>query len=120
LKEHLFPSFNILKDCIEMAGLMISNIKIKEGILEDEKYKYLFSVEEVNKQVLTGTAFRNAYKKTGIDIALGTYVYEAKVNHTHEGSIGNLCNEEIKKQMGKTVKSFPFEQVNAAIKKLLS
>jgi len=98
---------------------MLSNIKVKEGILEDEKYKYLFSVEEVNKQVLAGTPFRDAYKKTGIDISLGIYVYETTVNHVHEGSIGNLCNDEIKKQMEKIVKSFPFEMVNNALSNLL-
>jgi argininosuccinate lyase len=119
LKEHLFPAFNTLKDCIEITGLMLSNIKVKEGILEDEKYKYLFSVEEVNKQVLAGTPFRDAYKKTGIDISLGIYVYETTVNHVHEGSIGNLCNDEIKKQMEKIVKSFPFEMVNNALSNLL-
>jgi argininosuccinate lyase len=119
LKEHLFPSFQLLKDCIEMAGLMLSNISIKEGILEDEKYKYLFSVEEVNKQVLQGTPFRDAYKKMAIDIGLGTFVYDTQLNHTHEGSIGNLCNEEIKKQMEKIIDSFPFKSVHAAISNLL-
>ena len=120
LKEHLFPFFQVLKDCIEMADLMLSNISVKEGILEDPKYKYLFSVEEVNKQVLGGTAFRDAYKKTGIDIGIDTFVYDAKVNHTHEGSIGNLCNDEIKKQMQKVIDSFPFKSVQSAIDKLLS
>ncbi len=119
LKEHLFPAFKILKDCIEMVGLMISNIEIKKGILEDEKYKYLFSVEEVNKQVLQGTPFRDAYKKTGIDIELGNFTYNTNLNHTHEGSIGNLCNDEIKKQMQRIFDSFPFESVNTAISKLL-
>jgi argininosuccinate lyase len=119
LKEHLFPSFQLLKDCIEMAGLMLSNISVKEGILEDEKYKYLFSVEEVNKQVLEGTPFRDAYKKTGIDIGLGSFVHDTKLNHTHEGSMGNLCNEEIKKQMEKLIDSFPFKSVQSAINKLL-
>jgi len=120
LKEHLFPSFQLLKDCIEMAGLMLSNISVKEGILEDPKYKYLFSVEEVNKQVLQGTPFREAYKKTGIDIGIGTFVYDIQLNHTHEGSMGNLCNEEIKKQMEKISDSFPFKSVQSAIDKLLS
>jgi argininosuccinate lyase len=120
LKEHLFPSFQVLRDCIEMAGLMLSNISVKEGILEDEKYKYIFSVEEVNKQVLGGTAFRDAYKKTGIDIGIGTFVYDTKLNHTHEGSMGNLCNNEIKKQMQKVIDSFPFKSVQSAINKLLS
>ncbi|TAL43922.1 MAG: argininosuccinate lyase [Chitinophagaceae bacterium] len=119
LKEHLFPAFRTLKDCIEMAGLMLSNIEIKEGILEDEKYKYLFSVEEVNKLVNAGTPFRDAYKKVGIDIELGNFSYGPKVQHTHQGSIGNLCNEEIKKQMQKVVSSFPFASVNTAIEKLL-
>jgi len=119
LKEHLFPAFRTLKDCIEMAGLMLSNIEIKEGILEDEKYKYLFSVEEVNKLVNAGMPFRDAYKKVGIDIELGNFSYGPKVQHTHEGSIGNLCNEEIKKQMQKVVSSFPFASVNTAIEKLL-
>jgi argininosuccinate lyase len=119
LKEHLFPSFQLLKDCIEMAGLMLSNISVKEGILEDPKYKYLFSVEEVNKQVLQGTPFRDAYKKTGIDIGIGTFVYDIQLNHTHEGSMGNLCNEEIKKQMEKIIGSFPFESVQSAIRKLI-
>lgn len=119
LKEHLFTSFQILKDCILMLELMFSNVQIKEGILEDEKYKYLFSVEEVNKQVLQGTPFRDAYKKTGIDIELGNYVYDAKVNHTHEGSIGNLCNDKIKGLMQKVVESFPFKAVHEAIDKLL-
>jgi argininosuccinate lyase len=119
LKEHLFPAFRALKDCIEMAGLMLSNIVAKEEILEDEKYKYLFSVEEVNKQVLEGTPFRDAYRKTGMDIELGNFAYGTHLNHTHEGSIGNLCNEEIKKQMQKVVDSFPFEPVNAALTNLL-
>src|SRR4030095_12011521 len=93
LKEHLFPAFETLRSCIDMAGLMLSNMQVKEGILEDPKYKYLFSVEEVNKQVLEGTPFRDAYKKTGIDIGIGTFAYDTKINHTHEGSIGNLCND---------------------------
>ncbi|MES1217437.1 MAG: argininosuccinate lyase [Bacteroidota bacterium] len=119
LKEHLFPAFKTLKDCIEMAGLMIANIEVKERILEDEKYKYLFSVEEVNKDVLKGTPFREAYKKIGIDIELGNFTYDTQINHTHEGSIGNLCNEEIKKQMQKVIDSFPFKSVRIAVENLL-
>jgi argininosuccinate lyase len=119
LKEHLFPAFKTLKDCIEMAGLMLSSIQIKKDILSDEKYKYLFSVEEVNKLVNTGMPFRDAYKKVGLDIEAGKFTYDTSVNHTHEGSIGNLCTEEIKKQMGKVVNSFSFDAVNSAIKKIL-
>jgi len=119
LKEHLFPAFKTLKDCIEMAGLMLSNIEIKKDILADEKYKYLFSVEEVNKLVNAGMPFRDAYKKVGLDIEAGNFKYDVSIHHTHEGSIGNLCNGEIKKQMQKIVNSFPFESVAVAIKNLL-
>jgi argininosuccinate lyase len=119
LKEHLFPAFKTLKDCIEMASLMLSGIEVKKDILEDEKYKFLFSVEEVNKLVLQGTPFRDAYKKIGLDIEAGNFSYNTSVNHTHEGSIGNLCTEEIKKQMKKVVDSFPFAHVSIAIQKLI-
>ena len=120
LKEHLFPAFKTLKDCIEMAGLMLSNIEVKKDILKDEKYKYLFSVEEVNKLVNSGMPFRDAYKKIGLDIEAGNFTYDTHIQHTHEGSIGNLCTEEIKKQMQKVVDSFPFKSVNNAITKLLT
>src|SRR5688572_17982274 len=119
LKEHLFPAFKTLGDCIEMAGLMLSHVGIKKDILSDEKYKYLFSVEEVNKLVNAGMPFRDAYKKVGTDIEAGNFKYDVSVLHTHEGSIGNLCTEEIKKQMQKIISSFPFASVNTAIKNLL-
>ena len=119
LKEHLFPAFKTLTDCIEMAGLMLSNIDIKKDILADEKYKYLFSVEEVNKLVNNGVPFRDAYKKVGLDIEAGNFKYSTSIQHTHEGSIGNLCTAEIKKQMEKLINSFPFENVKTAINKLI-
>jgi argininosuccinate lyase len=120
LKENLFPSFTTLKHCLEMAGLMLSRIEIKKDILADEKYKYLFSVEEVNKLVVEGMPFRDAYKKVGIDIENGKFNYTTIVNHTHEGSIGNLQTEQVKKQMEKIVSSFPFASVKTAITKLIS
>jgi argininosuccinate lyase len=119
LKEHLFPAFKVLIDCIEMAGLMLSNIEIKKDILADEKYKYLFSVEEVNKLVNAGMPFRDAYKKVGLDIEAGNFKYDISVHHTHEGSIGNLCNGEIKKQMQSVTESFPFKKVESALQNLL-
>lgn len=115
LKEHLFPAFKTLKDCIEMTGLMLSNIEIKKDILADEKYKYIFSVEEVNKLVNAGMPFRDAYKKVGLDIEAGNFKYDTSVQHTHEGSIGNLCTEEIKKQMQTLLESFPFKKVEKAL-----
>jgi argininosuccinate lyase len=119
LKEHLFPAFKTLRDCIEKAGLLLSNIEIKKDILADEKYKYLFSVEEVNKLVNTGMPFRDAYKKVGLDIEAGNFKYDTSVHHTHEGSIGNLCTKEIKKQMQTITESFPFTKIEKAASALL-
>ncbi len=119
LKEHLFPAFKTLKACIDMAGLMLGNIGINKDILADEKYKYLFSVEEVNKLVNAGMPFRDAYKKIGLDIEAGQFKYDTSIHHTHEGSIGNLCTEEIKKQMQKVIDTFPFASVQSAISELL-
>ena len=118
LKEHLFPAFNTLKDCLEMAGLMLSSIEINKDILQDEKYKYLFSVEEVNKLVNQGMPFRDAYKKVGRDIEAGQFSYSTDLQHTHEGSIGNLCTAEIKARMDSVLTSFPFQQVQQAINEL--
>ncbi len=120
LKEHLFPAFNTLKDCIQMAGLMLSNIEVKENILSDEKYKYLFSVEEVNKLVNSGMPFRDAYKKVGLDIEARNFKYDSTINHTHEGSIGNLCTEEIKKNMNNVLLSFRFHEIQKAINRLIN
>jgi argininosuccinate lyase len=120
LKEHLFPSFAILKNCIEMAGLMLSNMEVRKDILQEERYKYLFSVEEVNKLVLQGLPFRDAYKKVGLDIEENQFSYTTAVNHTHEGSIGNLCTGEIRQMMQKAVEGFNFRHTERAIEQLLS
>lgn len=120
LKEHLFPAFEALRSCIDMAGLMLSNIEVRKDILADEKYKYLFSVEEVNKLVLQGMPFRDAYKKVGLDIEANQFGYSTELHHTHEGSIGNLCNEQIAANMKKVAESFQFENYHEAIEKLLS
>ena len=119
LKENLFPAFGILHDCINMASLMLSNIKVKENILADEKYKYLFSVEEVNKLVLQGVPFRDAYKKIGMDIEQDNFIYNTSVKHTHEGSINNLQNAEIADMMKETIAQFNFEKAKKALNNLL-
>jgi argininosuccinate lyase len=119
LKEKLFPAIQTLKDCLSMTHLMISALEVKENILADEKYKYLFSVEEVNKLVLGGMPFRDAYKKVGLDIEQGKFSYSTEVNHTHEGSIGNLMNDEIKKSFDTTVSKFNFKKVNQALEALV-
>ena len=120
LKEHLFPAFKTLKDCMAMATLMLSNISVKKDIVTNEKYKYIFSVEEVNKLVLQGVPFRDAYKQIGRGIEANQFNYSTEVNHTHEGSIGNLCTAEIKAMMDETLATFGFEKVHIAIKKLIN
>ena len=119
LKEHLFPAFQTLRECIEIASLMLSNITIKENIVADEKYKYIFSVEEVNKLVSQGTPFRDAYKQVGRSIDAGAFTYSTSLHHTHEGSTGNLCNNQIKQLMDKAITGFNFAQYHAAIDALL-
>ena len=120
LKEHLFPAFATLKDCIKMATLMLSNIAVKENILSDEKYKYIFSVEEVNKLVLQGIPFRDAYKQVGRAIENNEFNYSIDIHHTHEGTIGNLCNSEINSMMEETFAMFGFQKVHDAINKLVN
>lgn len=120
LKEKLFPAFQTLNDCLQMTVLMLSHISIRDNILEDEKYKFLFSVEEVNRLVLNGMPFRDAYKKVGQEIEAGTYKFSTSLHHTHEGSIGNLCLKEIRSNFEKGISGFRFAQVHLAIEKLLS
>jgi argininosuccinate lyase len=107
-KEVLFPAFSELKSCLLMTGLMISNISINDNILNDEKYKYLFSVEAVNELVNKGIPFREAYKTIGEQIEHGEFRYDFSkgLNHTHEGSIGNLKNDAIVEEMNKVLKKF--------------
>ncbi len=119
LKEHLVPAFSNLNDCIGMMGLMLGNVKVEKDLLKDSKYKYLFSVEEVNKLVLKGVPFRDAYKQIGRGIEAGSFDYTPEVCHTHEGSIGNLCNTQIAEAMQQVLDSFGFGKVNDACKKIL-
>ncbi len=120
LKETLFPAFNTILSCLDMAKLMLSNIKIKDNILDDPKYQYLFSVEEVNKHVLAGVPFREAYKQVGLAIEAGEFNSKYELNHTHEGSIGNLNLPEVQIMMHDVLSQFNFEKVDAAIAKLLA
>jgi argininosuccinate lyase len=120
LKELLFPAFTDLKNCLHMATFMLQNITVNTDILSDPKYAYLFSVEEVNRLVLSGTPFRDAYRQVGSAIEKGEFKPGKQVKHTHEGSIGNLGNEEITAAFNKLLKSFDFEKVEKAIKSLVS
>ena len=95
LKEVLFPSIKVVVDIIEMTNFMLKKMTIKRDILDDKKYDYLFTVEEVNRRVISGTPFRDAYREVGEEVNQGRFMAEKRVAHTHEGSIGNLCNEQI-------------------------
>jgi argininosuccinate lyase len=107
-KEILFPAIEELKACLQMTRLMLENLSVKSNILDDEKYKYLFSVEAVNELVNKGIPFREAYKQVGNEIENGsfTFDYKKQLLHTHEGSIGNLCNDEIAEQMKSILQKF--------------
>lgn len=120
IKELFLPSFDELNDCLRMVTLMMREIKINEHILDDPKYSLLFSVEEVNRLVMDGVPFRDAYKKVGMDIEAGTFTADQTVRHTHEGSMGNLCNEKIEQLMQQTIEGFQFEKVDRAEKALLT
>lgn len=120
LKEHVIPAFKNLNDCLQMAGLMLSNIEVKKDLLRDDKYKYLFSVEKVNKLVLQGMPFRDAYKKVGLDIEAGQFEHSVSQDHTHEGSAGNLCNQQIQAMMEDILQKFNFDKVKIALQQLLS
>ena len=114
LKEVLFPAIADLRSCLSMAAFMLGNIRVKEHILDDPKYDYLFSVETVNNLVLSGVPFREAYRRVGLDIEQGRFKPQRQVHHTHEGSIGNPCNDEISALMQQTVERFDFGKVVSA------
>jgi argininosuccinate lyase len=119
LKEYLFPAFVTLNSCLDMMHLMLSNMRVKTDLLTNVQYQYLFSVEEVNKLVLQGVPFRDAYKKVGGEIEDGKFIYSTHITHTHEGSIGNLGTEHIANMMQEAVAAFGFEKYHDAIKRLL-
>lgn len=119
IKEVFVPAFEELKDCLQMATYIMDKLKVNEHILEDDKYLYIFSVEEVNRLTLQGMPFRDAYKKVGLDIEAGNFTHDKQVHHTHAGSIGNLCNDRIVELMNQLLGGFNFEKVEEAEKALL-
>jgi len=118
LKENLFPAIESLKECIQMTHFMLGHMQIKSDILKDPKYQYLFSVEQVNEEVLKGIPFRDAYKNVGLAIEKGKFSYSGVLNHTHEGSIGNLCTAEITTNFEQVLNQFGFAKVNQALENL--
>lgn len=120
VKEVFLPAFKEMNDCLNIVGMAIQNMSVNSNILNDEKYNYLFSVEEVNKLVLKGIPFREAYKQVGEQIENGDFNPDKKVDHVHEGSIGNLCLDNISTKKETVFKEFNFEKIEAAKKQLLA
>lgn len=119
IKELFIPSFEEMNDCLQMVTRMIGEVKINEYILDDPKYLLIFSVEEVNRLVLEGVPFRDAYKQVGLEIEKGNFTHDKKVHHTHEGSIGNLYNDRIDLLKQQIIDQFDFDKIVSAEKKLL-
>lgn len=119
IKEVFMPAFGELLDCIRMTAYIVERTKVNEHILENPLYDPIFSVEEVNRRVIAGTPFREAYKQVGLEIEAGNFTPDKNIHHTHEGSIGNLCNDKIADLMNATLGEFHFERVDEAVQKLL-
>ena len=118
-KEVFLPAFGELSDCIRMTGWMMQSVKVNGSILEDKKYDLLFSVEKVNELALKGIPFRDAYKQVGLEIESGRFTADKKVRHTHEGSIGNLCNDKIAALKNEIISAFDFDKINHAEEQLV-
>jgi argininosuccinate lyase len=119
LKEVFLPAFQELNDCIDIAGFAIDNMTVNKNLLDDDRYKYVFSVEDVNKLVMQGVPFRDAYKQVGGQINQGVYSPSREISHTHCGSIGNLCLDEISAKMKAVLANYDFLKVEKAYQELL-
>ena len=119
IKEVFLPAFDELKDCLQMTAYIINKIEVNEHILDNPMYDPIFSVEEVNRLAANGMPFRDAYKKVGLDIEAGQFMPDKNIHHTHEGSIGNLCNDRIQALMNEVFEGFHFERMTEAEKSLL-
>ncbi len=120
IKEVFLPAFDELKDCLRMCAYIINKMEVRENILDNPMYDAIFSVEEVNRLAAEGMPFRDAYKKVGLDIEAGNFTPNKSIHHTHEGSIGNLCNDRIAKLMDSILEGFNFEKVDKAVEKLIN
>jgi len=119
LKEILFPAFAEMNHCIDMLTYMAGRITVNRNILDDDRYRYLFSVDALNELALGGTPFRDAYKEVGAAIREGRFDFVKRAEHTHEGSIGNLCNDRIQAKMEALLNDFSFDRVNIALAELM-
>ncbi len=119
IKEVFIPLFEEIKDCIDITAYAIENIEVEKDIMKDPRYKFAFSVEEVNRRTVAGTPFRDAYRQVGMEIEQGKFQFSGELHHTHEGSIGNLCNDKIKAKMDRVLSRFSFQKVDDALNALL-
>ena len=119
IKELFLPAFSEIKDCLTMATYIIKRIEVNKEILNDSRYDAMFSVEEVNRLATEGMPFRDAYKKVGLDIEAGSFTPDKNIRHTHEGSIGNLCNDRISALMESIYTAMDFDKSLNAEKALL-
>ena len=119
IKELFIPMFDEMSDCLDIACFAIENISVKDGLMEDPRYALAFSVEKVNSLAASGVPFRDAYRQVADEISAGIFRYDGTLNHTHEGSIGNLCNDEVAGRMQKVTAQFNFDQVDRAVESLL-
>ena len=119
IKEVFIPSFTELKSCLTISSFAISNIKVNEKIMDDNRYENIYSVEEVNRKVLQGVPFRDAYRQVGESINKGDFHPDKNIHHTHEGSIGNLCLPQIGEKMEAVINSFNFSKAEKAFKLLI-
>lgn len=119
IKEEFLPAFDELKDCLRMAAYIVNRMEVNEHILDDPRYDLMFSVEEVNRLAAQGMPFRDAYKKVGLDVEAGRFTPDKNIHHTHEGSIGNLCNDRIEALMDNIIAGFTFEKMEKAERELL-
>jgi argininosuccinate lyase len=119
LKEDFLPAFGELKSCMKIAAFALSGMEIKKDILDDERYRYVYSVEDVNRLVMQGIPFRDAYRQVGMQIQEGNYTPDKEIRHTHQGSLGNLCLPGIRAKMDSVIAQFDFDSTNQAISKLL-
>ena len=119
IKELFIPMFDEMSDCLDIACFAIENISVKEGLMDDPRYALAFSVEKVNSMAASGVPFRDAYRQVADEISDGVFSYDGTLNHTHEGSIGNLCNDQVAGRMQKITAQFNFDQVDRAVESLL-
>lgn len=115
LKEVFFPIFDVMDDCLDIVGYAVRGMEVNTGVMEDPRYKLSFSVEEVNRLVESGVPFRDAYRQVAASIQDGSFGFHGKLEHTHEGSIGNLCNDRVAARLEKVLEGFDFDKVRSAI-----